>query len=395
MLELPLEPAWSILLALTGFIYLAGLGWINGGLGRLKSSGADVTGTEWTPAVSVIIPCRNEVRHIGAALENLAAQDYPHERFEVIVVDDRSADGTGEADTGKVPGLKVVDVRSPSESLSPKKNALLHGLREAGGEVIITTDGDCRFQSGWIRSLVSGFDDKTGVVTGLTVFDRGRPEPFWQRMQQLDYLSHSFFAAGAIGGGIAFNCNGSNLALRREAFEEAGGYGDISHVVTGDDTLLVQRIRRQGCWRIRFSTDPQSLVRSWPEETPAQVFNQRLRWGSGGLSYTAPALAFALATFGFFLALLLSPILWLNGLVNWLWIAFFLTKVLQEFKILKRGWVLFGLKPDWPAALALELIHIPAIITFSIGGHLLGFRWKGQRFKRTKVPVLSDERMTK
>jgi hypothetical protein len=136
-------------------------------------------------------------------------------------------------------------------------------------------------------------------------------------------------------------------------------------------------------------------VRSWPEETPAQVFNQRLRWGSGGLSYTAPALAFALAAFSFFLTLLLSPVLWLSGLVSWLWIAFFLTKVIQEFKILKRGWVLFGVKPDWLAALTVELIHIPAILTFSIGGHLLGFRWKGQRFKRTKVTVSSDERMTR
>jgi cellulose synthase/poly-beta-1,6-N-acetylglucosamine synthase-like glycosyltransferase len=278
--------------------------------------------------------------------------------------------------------VSVLRLDSCPDHLSPKKHALARGLALARGEILITTDGDCRFSPGWVSSLVSQFTPDTGLVTGLTIFDRGRPEPFWQRMQQLDYLSHSFLAAGAIGSGWALNCNGSNLALRREAFIEAGGYGPIGPMITGDDTLLLQRIKALGKWRVKFNSDPAGMVRSWPEETPSQVFNQRLRWGSGGLSYAFPALAFALVTFLYFLGLFLSPFLAAAGWIGLVWIILLLLKALQEGKVLARGFKTFRLKPDWAAFLVLELIHIPAILTFSLGGHLAGFRWKGQKFKR-------------
>ncbi|HEX7344179.1 MAG TPA: glycosyltransferase family 2 protein, partial [bacterium] len=227
--------------------------------------------------------------------------------------------------------------------------------------------------------------------TGLTVFDRGTNEPFWQRMQQLDYLSHSFFAAGAIRCGWAFNCNGSNLALRRRAFEDVGGYDGFGQVVTGDDTLLMQRLQRIGRWTIRFCARPGNLVHSWPEETLREVMNQRLRWGSGGLSYSSPALSLALITFVFFFGLLASPFMWIGGMIAPYWILLLLGKWMQEARVLRQGFRAFHLKADWLAFMALEVIHIPAILTFSLGGHLLGFRWKGQRFRRKSSSVPTRE----
>jgi cellulose synthase/poly-beta-1,6-N-acetylglucosamine synthase-like glycosyltransferase len=241
--------------------------------------------------------------------------------------------------------------------------------------------------------LISCFDDDTGAVTGLTVFNRGRKEPFWQRMQQTDYLSHSFFAAGAIANNAAFNCNGSNLALRRQAFEEVGGYNQFQQVITGDDTLLIQRIRQHGRWKIHFCTHPDSVVLSWPEETPEQVFNQRLRWGSGGLSYSPFVLTFALATFLFFAALFISPLLWIAGFVLPVWAAVFLIKALQEGRVMAAGWRILGIQPDWIIFTALELVHVPAVLAFSILGHLIGFRWKGQRLKRTRSTSCNVSKM--
>ncbi|RJP80019.1 MAG: glycosyltransferase [Candidatus Zixiibacteriota bacterium] len=394
MPDFALEPTWILLLLAGGAVYLAVLAQVRRGLGILRRPSA-VNGER--PAVSVILPCRNEARHLGAALEDLARQDYPAGRLQVIVVDDRSQDGTGDLARGfhgRLADLAVLRVEACPEGLSPKKHALMRGFDAARGDILITTDGDCRFDPGWVTSLVERFAPEVGLVTGLTVFDRGRPEPFWQRVQQLDYLSHSFFAAGAIGRGWAFNCNGSNLALRREAFREAGGYGAIRGVVTGDDTLLLQRLRRNGRWKIVFSADPRSLVRSWPAETPAAVLHQRLRWGSGGLSYAPPALAFAVATFGFFLGLFLSPPLWVAGWIAPLWVLPAALKVAQEGRIMAAGFRTFHRPPDWPAFAVLALLHVPAILSFSLGGHLLGFRWKGERFRRRRsaAPALREAR---
>jgi cellulose synthase/poly-beta-1,6-N-acetylglucosamine synthase-like glycosyltransferase len=385
MVDYPLEPFWSLLLAAAGLIYIGGLGRVAKGLSRLKK-GPEPTNLA-QPFVSVIIPCRNEAKHIGVALDDLAGQDYPADRLQVIVVDDRSEDGTAEAALSRrdrLRDLTVLQVEYCPDHLSPKKHALAQGLAAARGEILVTTDGDCRFQPGWIRSLVANFTPETGLVTGLTVFDRSRREPFWQRLQQLDYLSHSFLAAGAIGSGKALNCNGSNLAMRRETFAQAGGYGPIGPMITGDDTLLLQRIHALGRWRIAFDTDPSGIVSSWPEETPRDVFNQRLRWGSGGISYSPLALRFALVAFVFFMMLFISPILWLGGQIGLVWFVLLMFKAWQEYRVMARGFKTFGLKSDWLAYFVLEMIHIPAILTFSIGGHLVGFRWKGQRFKRRR-----------
>jgi cellulose synthase/poly-beta-1,6-N-acetylglucosamine synthase-like glycosyltransferase len=385
---------WTLLLICTGSVYLFLLEQVRQGLIQLDlkqskalSSHPDSADEASLPRVSVIIPCRDEAEHIGAALEDLTRQDYPADLLQIIVVDDRSNDGTGEVARGfaqKFAHLIVLSLESCPAGLSPKKNALAQGLSRAEGDVIVTTDGDCRFGSGWISGLTADFSPEVGLVTGLTVFDRGKAEPLWQRLQQLDYLSHSFLAAGTISRGWALNCNGSNLAIRREVFSEAGGYSDIGQVVTGDDTLLLQRVRRGGKWRIRFSARPETRVRSWPEETPGAVLQQRLRWGSGGLSYTAAAMSFGLAAFFFFIALFLSPFFRLAGWTNLFWVIPFLLKIAQEARVMACGFKIFQLHPDWLSFLLMELIHVPAILFFSLGGHLLGFRWKGEKYRRTR-----------
>jgi cellulose synthase/poly-beta-1,6-N-acetylglucosamine synthase-like glycosyltransferase len=393
MSDLALEPIWTILICAAGGAYLYVLSRVGKGLRRIEireraqttdgSAPAGVT----LPFVSVIIPARDEAEHIGGALEDLARQDYPEDHLEVIVIDDRSEDGTGEIARGyqgRIAALQVLRVDACPEGVSPKKHALQRGFDVARGDILITTDGDCRFHPGWITSLVGRFESRTGLVTGLTIFDRKQREPFWQRLQQLDYLSHSFLAAGAIGCGWAFNCNGSNLALRRVAFADVGGYSAFRQVVTGDDTLLLQRLKQSGRWKVTFSADPRSLVRSYPEETPGAVLQQRLRWGSGGVSYSRPALLFALDTFFFYLFLLFSPLFWLLGWVSPVFALFFALKIFAEGRVMSRGFSVFQLKPDWQAFVFLELIHIPAILGFSIGGHLWGFRWKGERFRRTR-----------
>jgi cellulose synthase/poly-beta-1,6-N-acetylglucosamine synthase-like glycosyltransferase len=386
------EPYWSLALAGAGTAYLTVLWKVHRGLLSLsRKRPSSLLKDEDLPKVSIIIPCRDEAPHIGKALDDLACQDYPRERLQVIVVDDRSEDGTGDIALGKshqFADLQVIENRSCPAGVSPKKHALEQGIRLADGGIFITTDGDCRFQRGWVRALVSDFADDVDAVAGLTVFHREIREPLWQKLQQLDYLSHSFFAAGAIAAGTAFNCNGSNLALRRSAFEDVGGYRGFSRVVTGDDTLLIQRLWERRDRRVVFCRRPESIVRSYPEETVARVLHQRLRWGSGGLNYSPRALAFALATFAFFLMLLVSPFLQAAGLVAGIWGAVFLFKVWQEGRVMAAGWRTFSMKSQWGLFFLLELLHIPAVLTFSTAGHLFGFRWKGQRFKRTRsVPA--------
>ncbi|HEX7343238.1 MAG TPA: glycosyltransferase, partial [bacterium] len=91
----PFEPFYTLLLLLTGAAYLVALEIVRAGLKRLEDRNASMgwknpAAGGHLPFVSVIIPCRDEARHIGHCLEDLSRQDYPGDQFEVIVVDDRS-----------------------------------------------------------------------------------------------------------------------------------------------------------------------------------------------------------------------------------------------------------------------------------------------------------------
>ena len=55
-----------------------------------------------------------------------------------------------------------------------------------------------------------------------------------------------------------------------------------------------------------------------------------------------------------------------------------------------RGFKTFRIQPKWLPFIMLELIHVPVILFFSIGGHLTGFRWKGQKFQRRRSPEAPD-----
>jgi cellulose synthase/poly-beta-1,6-N-acetylglucosamine synthase-like glycosyltransferase len=95
--------------------------------------------------VSVIVPAKDEEANIGAALETLLGQDYPN--LEVIVVDDRSTDGTAEVVRGVAARdgrVRLVQVKELAAGWFGKPHAMHTGAREARGEWLLFVDADCR-----------------------------------------------------------------------------------------------------------------------------------------------------------------------------------------------------------------------------------------------------------
>ena len=95
--------------------------------------------------VSVIVPAKDEEANIGAALETILAQDYPN--IEIIVVDDRSTDGTAEAVrrvAARDGRVRLVQVKELAAGWFGKPHAMHTGAREARGEWLLFVDADCR-----------------------------------------------------------------------------------------------------------------------------------------------------------------------------------------------------------------------------------------------------------
>jgi glycosyltransferase involved in cell wall biosynthesis len=107
------------------------------------------------PRLSVIVPACNEGEHIEAAVGSLLAQDYPN--LEVVAVDDRSTDDTGEIlerVARTEPKLSVLHVDSLSAGWLGKVNAMQQGVQAATGDWLLFTDADVHYEPAALRHAI-------------------------------------------------------------------------------------------------------------------------------------------------------------------------------------------------------------------------------------------------
>lgn len=234
--------------------------------------------------VSVVIAARNEEKNISNLLTGLINQSYPHELYEIIVVNDRSEDNTArivEQFSAGFDNIILINVAATPKDFSPKKYALTRGIKAAKGEVLMLTDADCLVNKYWVESMVSMFTDDTDLVVGFSrtkIADWSKAS-FCTRYEFFDFLVMFIAAAGAILSGRAFSCSNQNLSYRRSSFFRVGGFEKIKHITSGDDVNLLQLFRKEKM-KARFSLIPHSFVYTKPVSGWTQFINQRARWAS-------------------------------------------------------------------------------------------------------------------
>ncbi len=379
----------AVILAFTCAVYVREILFFYRGLSKHRAG----TNTAH-PFVSVLVPGRNEEEAIGACVASLLVQDYPKDRFEILVIDDQSTDRTAEivtalcASHSSQPALRLLRVLERPAHVSPKINALQYGIDESRGEIIFTTDADCFAQPGWITACVRSFDDNVGVVTGTTVFEnKPRTGAMLFGIQFIDFLSHTACAAGAIGNSSVNNCNGSNMAYRRSAYDRAGGYAALAHLNTGDDSLLAQRIAFETPYEVRFVLDPQARITTYPVTTWKGFMLQRMRWAAQTSDYRPDAMLFLVSTFVYYMLLLGTGIASVfDGEFFPLFAAGYLPKLIVDFLIMHKFTAMTGTRPLLKYFLPAAVVHIPVIFMAVAGGYFGKFEWKGRVLERANAP---------
>ncbi len=225
------------------------------------------------PSVSVLIAAYNERPVITRTIHSVLANDYPD--LEVIVVDDGSADGTGDEvarEFGGDPRVHLI-----RQANAGKAAALNHGIQDARGEVLVCFDADTQIAPQGIALIVRHFQDpQVGAVAGnVKVGNRINVLTRWQSIeyitsQNLDRRAYAHLNAitvvpGAVG------------AWRRSAVVAVGGY--LTDTMA-EDMELTYRLRRAG-WRI--TADVETLGFTEAPATFRAFFRQRFRWAYGTL----------------------------------------------------------------------------------------------------------------
>jgi glycosyltransferase involved in cell wall biosynthesis len=232
-------------------------------------------GPDDLPFVTVIIPVRNEEGFIGRCLQSLAAQDYPHELFETIVLDGGSRDATESETqlTAEASGLTVFYAPNPKHTAATGFNL---GLTLAHGDVIIKVDGHTRvapdFISANVRVLqLSGADAAGGPIETQGYGPVGRA---------IALAMSSRFGVGDTAfrdadAGEQWTDSVPYGAYRREVFERLGGLAE--DIDRGEDDEFNYRLTLSG-GRILLSPSIKSTYycRSSYEELARQYWSYGL-----------------------------------------------------------------------------------------------------------------------
>jgi glycosyltransferase involved in cell wall biosynthesis len=185
------------------------------------------------PSVSVVIPTHNRRELLKCTIESLFNHSYPKDRYEIIVIDNASSDGTE----------KMI------QSLQSEAPCILKfGIKKASGDIVAFTDSDCVADRDWLKNGVSKMSEGFGLVQGKTL-----PKADQTRRK----LHHTMEITSE--NGFYQTCN---IFYRKEILDRVEGFSPdfcgLDFFGTprwgGEDTDLAWRVKKQG-WRSGFTGD--------------------------------------------------------------------------------------------------------------------------------------------
>ncbi|MEO6168289.1 MAG: glycosyltransferase [Chitinophagales bacterium] len=371
-----------IVLVLTVIYVFIFIGYLAGWMLLPEFSVSSKTGTT---KVSIIVAARNEELHISDLLCDLVAQSYPSHLVEILVVDDFSTDDTASiVEAFNYPSVKLLQLKEVIKDEYPgssyKKKALEMGIAAASGELILTTDADCRMKKDWLNTMVNFYEQKHCHMIVAPVSFTGETTLF-ERWQSLDFLG----MIGITGSTLQFNfpamCNGANLAFRKKSFAEINGYSGINHVASGDDVLLMHKMTKQWKGGVRFLKSNKAVVYTFAQPDLKSFIRQRIRWASKSGSYTDKRVTINLMlVYLFNISIVITALLcFFNSTYCVLLSLQLVLKMIVEFPFLSTVATFFKRRRLLALFLPAQFLHILYIVVIGTLGNTVRTSWKGRK----------------
>jgi succinoglycan biosynthesis protein ExoA len=276
------------------------------------------------PLISIVLPVRNEEAHLGAVLDALLAQDYPTERFEVLVVDGGSTDGTAALAKryARAEAPRVILLSNSGRLSSAGRNV---GIRASRGEIVCFIDGHCSIATPRLLLETARLFEETGADA------LSRPQPLNLEGNTLlqDVIAHARSTTLGHGSDSTIyamdregfvNPTSSGAVYLRSVFGRVGLYDERFDAC--EDVEFNYRLHQSG---MRAYSSPAIAVYYRPRASLGGIFRQLVRYGRGrfrfvskhssafSVSQLIPALFLAGLLVGGAFSFLSAPVRYLYG----------------------------------------------------------------------------------
>jgi glycosyltransferase involved in cell wall biosynthesis len=371
----------------TAFVYAGLISMLVYGWKRLRIPASEsASDNQPHVSVSVVIAARNEENNIGLCINDLLKQEYDPGFFEIIVVDDHSSDNTVKLIQDlqqKHACLKLVKLAHDAPAESGKKAAIKAGVNHARGELILSTDADCRIKTHWLLSMASCYKEHQPQMISAPVVFIPRKNTFFQAFTELEFISLIVSGAAAIGIKKPLMSNGANLAFQRKTFLDLNVFENNTRWASGDDMFMMHGIQKKfGAGSIHFLKSLSAVVETSPPADLRSFIMQRIRWGSKTKAY--PFSFNALVAIIIFLnsfMILGSTVLafFVPALLPWLAICWLL-KIISDYLLLGKACSFLGRKKLLRWFIPFQIIHVFYITFIATLASVSGYRWKERKY---------------
>jgi len=270
---------WFVVFSVIGISYVLLILWLYLGINRNPI----LQPTEEQPITgfSIIIAFRNEEKNLIPLLQSLSKLNYPKDLFEILLINDASTDQSEtiiQKFISQNKQLNIQLIQNNRKTISPKKDAINTAISTSNYEWVVTTDADCIVSKTWLQSFDSFIKNFQVVfIAGLVTYQE--KEGFIHQFQYLDWMSLIGVSMGGFGHKKPLMCSGANLAYQKKTFEQVGGFNGNTHIASGDDVFLMQKMQQYFPEKALYLQAKEVKVSTQSLSTWKALFQQRIRWG--------------------------------------------------------------------------------------------------------------------
>ena len=314
---------------------------------------------------SVIVCAHNEIKNLKNLIPKLLKQ--AHANYEVVVVDDRSTDGSYEyllKEKETYDNLNLVRIDWTPEHVNAKKYALTLGIKSAQNEIMIMTDADCEpVSSNWLKQMTNQFNEETDFALGFSYY-KNLPG-FLNLFIRYETLQTAILYFTMALSGMPYMGVGRNIGYKKSFFLSKKGFNKFLNVTGGDDDLFVNK--HSSAKNTVVVLHPESVVLSEPKRTFSGYLRQKIRHISVSKLYRFKhKLLIGIFSFSKILFWILGLSLILHSYKT-LWIAaLFSIQLLLLLWVYNRFTKILKVKYELYSLWLMEFVYISYLVIFSL-----------------------------